>query len=94
MFASWYGIALVAFFCIVVNLPFGWWRGGLRKFSPQWFLAVHAPVPMVVVLRLLLEVPSVFIPLFIVASIAGQYLGGKIRTLRIENTATKSGPLM
>jgi hypothetical protein len=26
----------------VVNVPFGYWPAGVRKFSPLWFVAVHA----------------------------------------------------
>ncbi|HSQ09327.1 MAG TPA: hypothetical protein VLN25_01745, partial [Burkholderiaceae bacterium] len=28
-----------------------YWRAGLRKFSPAWFVAIHAPVPLVFGLR-------------------------------------------
>ena len=31
-----------------VNLPFGYWRAGVRKLSAPWFLAVHLPVLLVV----------------------------------------------
>ncbi len=41
----------------VINVPFGFWRAGVRKFSPQWFLAVHAAVPMVIALRFALGLP-------------------------------------
>ena len=29
---------------LVVNLPFGFWRAGIRKFSVSWFAAVHLPI--------------------------------------------------
>lgn len=29
----------------LVNVPFGYWRAGVRKFSPAWFVAIHAAVP-------------------------------------------------
>jgi len=68
----------------VVNVPFGYWRAGVRKFSPQWFLAVHAAVPMVIALRFALGLPfrwSMF-PIFVVAYFGGQLVGGRLRLRR------------
>mgnify|MGYP003399023829 CR=1 FL=1 len=50
-----YALAIAATF--LVNLPFGWWRAGLRKLSPAWFVAIHAPVPIVIGLRWALGLP-------------------------------------
>lgn len=73
-------IALVALGILIVNLPFGWWRAGLRKFSPAWFVAVHAPVPLAVGLRWLagLGFRWELLPLFLAAYFGGQYLGGRL----------------
>ncbi len=35
-----------------MNIPFGYWRANVRRFSLQWFLAIHLPVILVIVLRL------------------------------------------
>lgn len=72
--------ALVALGILIVNLPFGWWRAGLRKFSPAWFVAVHAPVPLAVGLRWLAGVGFRWelLPLFVAAYFGGQYLGGRL----------------
>ena len=53
-------LALAAVLIAAVNLPFGYWRAGVRKLSVPWFLAVHLPVLLVVGIRLLLGVPFVF----------------------------------
>ena len=74
-----YALALLATF--LVNVPFGWWRAGTRKFSPAWFVAVHAAVPVVVAVRAALDLPfrwAVF-PLFVVAYFAGQTAGARLR---------------
>jgi hypothetical protein len=74
-----YAIAIV--FTFAVNVPFGWWRAGVRKFSPAWFMAVHAAVPLVIGARFALGLPfrwSVF-PLFVAAYFGGQYLGSRWR---------------
>lgn len=66
---------------VVLNIPFGFWRAGARKFSPVWFLAVHLPVPLVVGLRLFLHLGwqlSTF-PVLISAYFLGQFCGGRFR---------------
>jgi len=67
-----------------VNVPFGYWRAGLRRFSPSWFVAVHAPVPLVVVLRLLVGVAwrLASLPILAGAFFTGQLLGGLLRGWR------------
>jgi hypothetical protein len=69
---------------LCINLPFGFWRAGTRKFSVPWFLAVHSPVPLVVALRLAVGVGFHFttVPVLVGAFFTGQFCGGKLRTLR------------
>lgn len=76
------GIALlIATAILVLNLPFGYWRAGVRKFSPQWFVAIHAPVPMAIGLRLAagLGFHLATLPLYVAAFFGGQLLGGRLR---------------
>jgi hypothetical protein len=74
-------LILAAAFTLLVNLPFGYWRAGTRKFSPAWFVAVHGPVPLVVAARLLLGVGFRWanIPVLVAAFFAGQLAGGRLR---------------
>jgi hypothetical protein len=69
----------------VINLPFGYWREGLRRFSPAWFVAVHAAVPIVVGLRLWLAVDWSWstLPLLVAAYFVGQTAGARIRRRRV-----------
>lgn len=68
----------------LVNLPFGWWREGLKKLSPAWFVAVHAPIPLIFVIRHLFGLPWRLetLPLFLFAYFLGQWAGGRARRLR------------
>jgi hypothetical protein len=77
-------IAFVAVFTFLLNLPFGWWRAGLRKFSPAWFVAIHAPVPLIVGLRFALGLPFrwITLPLFVAAYFGGQFTGARLRLRR------------
>jgi hypothetical protein len=77
-----YALALAATFA--VNLPFGYWRATLRKFSPAWFVAIHAPVPVVIGLRFALGLPFrwIVLPLFVAAYFGGQFAGSRWRLRR------------
>lgn len=70
-------LLLVAFAVFLVNLPFGWWRAGLRKFSFLWMVAIHAPIPLVVALRLLsgLGFQWFSYPILVSAFFLGQWAG-------------------
>ena len=85
-----YAVALLTTFAI--NLPFGFWRGGVKKFSPAWFVAIHAPVPMVIALRYALGLPFRWgaLPLFVVAYFGGQFVGNRLR-LRRSARLSESG---
>jgi hypothetical protein len=76
---SFYIVLAIIF---LLNLPFGYWRGHVRPFSFPWILAVHLPVPLVIIVRILGGVGwhiKTF-PLLAVAYFAGQYLGGNLYT--------------
>ena len=78
----------IAFLIFLLNLPFGYWRAGLRKLSAPWFVAIHAPIPLAVGLRLAAGFGFQLrtLPLFIAAYFAGQFLGGRIRTRQRART--------
>ena len=73
----------VALLVFLINLPFGYWRASSRKFSPQWFVAVHLPVPLVVALRIYSGMgwKPISFPVLVGAFFLGQFVGGKIRLL-------------
>ncbi|MDP2661623.1 MAG: hypothetical protein Q8R28_12920 [Dehalococcoidia bacterium] len=70
----------IAIIVLVVNLPFGYWRANVRKFSWQWFLAVHLPVGLVILLRIVsgLGWQIATIPVLFAAFLVGQFLGTKL----------------
>ena len=77
------GLWTVALLVFLLNLPFGYWRASVRKLSRQWFLAIHLPVPLVVVLRIYsgLGWEPISFPVLIGAFFLGQFVGGKVRHL-------------
>ncbi|MFZ3058139.1 MAG: hypothetical protein WA102_00245 [Candidatus Methanoperedens sp.] len=66
------------------NLPFGYLRSKSARFSKQWMMAVHIPVPFIFLLRILSGFGWKVIPLLMLSDIAGQFAGGKLRRFRFE----------
>ncbi|AGK60374.1 hypothetical protein Asulf_00342 [Archaeoglobus sulfaticallidus PM70-1] len=72
-------LELVALFAtFFLNLPFGYWRKNTKKFSLEWFLSIHLPVPFVFLMRIFSRAPLTHIPIFFLVFFSGQFLGGKI----------------
>ncbi|MDD5773919.1 MAG: hypothetical protein PHX78_10690 [bacterium] len=73
-------LLLISIAVIILNLPFGYWRGKVKKFSLQWFLAIHLPIPFIVLLRIFSGLGFAFItyPVMLGADIIGQIIGAKI----------------
>ena len=74
-------LALVALAIFLLNLPFGYWRAGTRKFSWQWAMAIHLPVPFVILLRVYsgLGWQLISFPVLVSAFFLGQFLGARMR---------------
>jgi hypothetical protein len=74
----------VAATVLLLNVPFGYWRASVRKFSVQWALAIHLPIPFVVLLRLNTGIGFHFVtyPILIGAFFAGQQLGAMLQRSR------------
>ncbi len=69
---------------LLLNLPLGYLRAGLKKFSVPWFVAVHAAIPLVALLRLATGVGwrLATLPLFVGAYALGHFTGGEYRGWR------------
>lgn len=68
--------ASLTVFSFICNLPLGRWRSTVKKFSLNWFLAVHLSIPLIIFLRIKLGLSAWDIPLNLAAAIAGQFVGG------------------
>ncbi|MBK7104304.1 MAG: hypothetical protein IPH62_03375 [Ignavibacteriae bacterium] len=75
-------IFIVAISVFLINLPFGYWRSKVKKFSPQWFLAIHLPVPFVILLRIYSNIGFEFYtyPILIGSFFLGQFFGKNINS--------------
>jgi len=72
-------LAVLLLFSFGSNLPLGYFRETSRKFSPRWFILVHASIPFIIVLRITFGFSWYWIPFTLGCAVAGQLLGGRIR---------------
>jgi hypothetical protein len=78
MHFSW-ALIISSVFILLLNIPFGYWRAMTKRFSLRWYLAIHLPIPLIVLLRLELDIGwhwSTYV-FFILAFSLGQFIGGK-----------------
>lgn len=79
----------------ILNLPFGYWRAHAKSRGNrrEWFIAIHAPVPLIVLLRLGVGAGLREIPLFVAAFFLGQLAGGRVyRALSSRVEASRCMP--
>lgn len=61
----------------ILNVPMGFLRSYTKKFSPGWFLCVHATIPVIYFGRMFSGLDIRYVPIFITAAVLGQIMGGK-----------------
>ena len=76
----WWRVLITCVATYAVNLPFGYLRGGFRKLSFWWFVAIHAPVPLIVFIRKFhdLQLTWGLAPFLLGSFFLGQFVGRKI----------------
>ncbi len=84
---EYYNLALVTLLTFLFNMPFGFWRASVKKFSWKWFLAVHLPIPVIVFMRFYFELGFQFYtyPFLVGAFFFGQFVGAKYYLKRHKN---------
>ena len=75
-------LGIISGVVFLLNLPFGYWRAHVKRFSLQWFFAIHLPVGLAIALRILTGVgwQLATFPLLVAAFFAGKFLGGKLQS--------------
>lgn len=80
----WWRVTITCIATFLINLPFGYLRGGFRKLSFWWFVAIHAPVPLVIIIRKFhkLELSWELAPFLLGSFFLGQLIGRKLYQLK------------
>lgn len=66
---------------LLINIPFGYWRSNVEKYSLQWVLAIHIPVPFIIIFRIMSQIGfhwSTYV-FFVAAFFLGQMSGSKLQ---------------
>jgi uncharacterized membrane protein len=70
---------------IIVNIPLGYLRQAVEKFSFAWYFYVHISIPLIIYLRIKSGYSWKFIPLTLAGTVIGQIIGGRMRRRRDAN---------
>ena len=81
----------VAATAAALNIPCGMWREHVEKFSVEWFIAVHATIPFVAMLRKAVIMPKFAIAVTIGAAVVGQVVGSRLERLRLQQQQEQQG---
>ena len=71
-------IVIVSGISLVTNIVLGKYRIKYKKMTFMWWLMIHASIPLIIPLRIWLDIPDITIPLFIGMAVIGQLIGSKI----------------
>ena len=64
---------------LLVNIPMGYIRENCPQFSLRWLFWIHAPIPLIIYMRVTLGTSKWFIPVGIFLAVVGQVIGGRWR---------------
>ncbi|XP_042490773.1 uncharacterized protein LOC122070650 [Macadamia integrifolia] len=82
-------ILVIGVLGMAANVPLGIWREHTRKFSPSWFVAVHAAVPFIAMLRKSILMPKTAMAFTVAASVLGQVIGSRAERIRLKKIAER-----
>lgn len=80
---------VIAALGMAANVPLGIWREHTQKFSFSWFVAIHAAVPFIAMLRKSVLMPKTAMAMTIAASVLGQVIGSRAERMRLKAVAEK-----
>ena len=71
--------ALLGILCFALfsNIPLGYLREGVPRFSVRWFVYIHLSIPFIIGLRIANDVSWRAIPFTLGMAVAGQLIGSR-----------------
>jgi len=79
---------------LLANVPLGWIRQNYtEKFSLGWFASIHASIPLLMAWRnkFIPHPPQWLVPVNIACAVAGQWIGGRVRSEDLDQTLLIEG---
>lgn len=85
-------ILIFAIVIYLINIPFGFWRAGTQRFTLSWYLAIHIPVPAIILLRVYYDLGWTWqsYTILVAAFFFGQLTGQLIRKNKISKSSVKN----
>eukprot|EP01025_Chloroclados_australasicus_P044785 TRINITY_DN487_c0_g2_i1.p2 TRINITY_DN487_c0_g2~~TRINITY_DN487_c0_g2_i1.p2 ORF type:complete len:410 (-),score=7.34 TRINITY_DN487_c0_g2_i1:824-1912(-) len=77
-------LATVGGIGVLANIPCGMIREHYKKFTVGWFVAVHATIPFVAMLRKAAILPQYALGVTVIAAVIGQSIGAKLEKQRLK----------
>jgi ABC-type glycerol-3-phosphate transport system permease component len=81
-------IIWLVFLSLIISIPCGYARQNFAKRSIMWWILIHLPIPVIVLLRIKAGLNWHFIPLTLGGSVVGQIIGGAVNRRRKQNAKT------
>jgi hypothetical protein len=75
-------LACLVFAAVLINIPLGYLRQSVEKFSFAWYFYVHISIPLIIYLRIKAGYSWKLIPLTVAGAVLGQVIGGRLRRRR------------
>jgi len=72
-----YPYAILSLVALFINIPFGYIRNQYPKMSLPWLFWIHASIPLIIFLRVILKISPWFIPMTILLAVIGQVAGSR-----------------
>lgn len=84
-------LLIISLIILFFNIPFGYWRASVKKFSWKWILAIHLPIPFIILLRIVSGVGwhAITFPMFISGFFLGQLSGSTAYSLAHKKAPDK-----
>ena len=79
-------LLIVTILTFLLNLPFGYWRSNVKKFSFKWFLFVHLPIPAIIFMRYHFNLGfqwwtyPFLVGAFFLGQLSGKLIGRKVKS--------------
>lgn len=63
-------------FALGINVPLGYLRQGVRKYSLAWFTYIHLSIPFIIAWRVSQDLGWNIVPFTLACALLGQFIGG------------------
>ncbi len=71
-------VLIVSLTSLILNTFLGKLRNNYKKMTIMWWILIHASIPVIIPLRIWLDTPKIWIPVYIAIAVIGQLIGSRL----------------